>query len=259
MSSKRALSSAVKLLRGAKRLKRMTLTITDPNLEQKLAYILPFLKLFSSRVGLSSENLFRTLRSGDSRYVREGFHALDFDDWCRCLHKMSLFPIPVLASCARDLQEKDRAYACLLHNLPQSVYICLLYWCVQPSVLSELTRRASLNESKYIELLTVDNVCTLKDWMTVPSMPRRWSMHTASSAQVFENTYRTLCHSEIEPSARVCCSIVPKWSRLTRAWARRNVVLGQKIDSIDAWLKQLRVCDLTFEDIALDHLQIHEH
>ena len=233
-------------MREAKRLKRMTFNHADPNLEQKIAHILPYLKLFSPRMGLSSEDLFMTLCTGDARYAR--CQANDFDDWCRCLHKMSLFPASVLAKCLRHLQQTNRFYACLLHNLSHSVYICLLYWCVPPHVLKELVRRASLNKSKYIEVLTVDNVCSIKDWTTVPSMPRRWSMHSASCAQVFSDAYGSLVRYEIEPFARVCCSIVPKFFGLKRAWGRRSVVLGQK--DIDDWVKQLHMNELTLEDIV---------
>ena len=222
------IEEAVEVMRKAKRLKRMTFTHTDPNLQQKLAQIHPFLKRFSPRMGLSSEDLFTTLCTGDARYAR--FQAIDFDDWCRCLHKMSLFPTSVLEKCLCQLQQTNHFYARLLHNLSHSVYICLLYWCVPPHFLSEMVRRASLNKSKYIELLTVDNVCTIQDWTTVPSMSWPWSMHSASCAQVFSKAYDSLVRYEMEPFARVCCSIVPKFSRLKRAWDRRSVVLGQRID-----------------------------
>lgn len=243
---------ATELLREAQPLKRMKLTVTDTNYEQKLALLLPFLKRFSSKVGMSSASLSMALCHRDARYAQNGFHAMDFDDWCRCLHKMSVFPIPSLANCLRALQRTDHRYACLIHNLAQSVYICLLYWCVPPHVLGELARRASLNESKYVEALTVDNLCTAKDWTIVPSRSYAWSMHTPSCTHVFSTTYDALVRFELEPCARPCCSLVPKCPRLLgrlgRLWKHRNVVPGQRVDAFEDVFKRLHLGELAFED-----------
>ncbi len=241
---------AMDLMREAKRLKRLTFTPTDTNYEDKLTLLVPFLQRFSPGMGMSSRALWMALHHGDARYARCGFHAMDFDDWCRCLHKMSLFPIPCLAHCLRALQRTDRGYARLIHNLAQSVYICLLYWCVPPHILGELARRASLKERKYVEALTVNDLCTAKDWTIVPSSFYACSMHTPSCAHVFSTTYDALVRFEMEPCAIPCCSLVPKCPRLLgRLWKFRNLVSGQRVDSFEDALKRLHMGELTFEDL----------
>ena len=250
MASRKRMMDALGLLGEAKRLKRMTLTPMDSNYENKLDLLLPFLKRFSPRMGMSSCALSMALCHRDVRYAQHGFHAMDFDDWCRCLHKMSLFPLPCLANCLCALQRTDHKYACLIHNLAQSVYICLLYWCVPPQVLSELARRASFNESKCVEALTVDDLCTAKDWTIVPSGSYLWSMHAPAFARVFDTTYDTLVRVEIEPYARPCCSLAPKCPRLLgRLWRRRNAVSGQRVDGFEDAFKRLKLGELTFEDM----------
>ena len=241
MASKKRMRDALEMLGEAKRLKRLTLTHTDPNYVGKLQLLLPFLRRFSRRMGMSSASLSMALCHRDARYAQDGFHAMDFDDWCRCLHKMSLFPLPCLANCLRALQRTDHVYARLIHNLAQSVYICLLYWCVPPQVLSELARRASLNESECVEALTVDDLCTAKDWTIVPSRSYRWSMHAPAFARVFETTYDMLVRVEIEPYARPCCSLMPCPGLLRRLWRRRNVMSGQRVDAFEDMFERLNL------------------
>ena len=194
-----------------------------------------FARRCSSEHGLSSTALWTSLYHGDLRYAKQS-HALDFDDWCRCLHKMSLFPVSVLAKGLRDLQTTDPAYAFLLFNLAQSVYICLLYWCVPVHALTELCRRASLGRAEYAELLTVNGMCTAKDWSIVPSRTFPWHRHNPSCARVFCDSYRALVSFEFEPDAQMCCLILPRVPAcirtLRRMWERHVVVRGERADNL---------------------------
>ena len=243
------------LMRSAKHLKRMTLAASDPRYEHKLIFIMPFLRLFSPSMGLSSKNLWTALTYRDASYVRRGFHAMDFDDWCRCLHKMSLFPIPVLADCLRTLQKTDIIYACLIHNLAQSVYLCLLYWAVSPHILQEFARRASLHNSKYVDVLTIDNLCTPKDWTTVPSTPILWQRHASSCAHVFSSTYKALLKFEFEPIAYQCCSVASLVAFLRGiAFNKRDqhtIANGKCVDDdIEGVFKDLRALHFATNDLA---------
>lgn len=250
MESSKRVRDALGLLSEAKRLKRMTLPPEDPNYEDKLHLLLPFLNRFSESMGMSSASLSMALRHRDARYAHHGFHASDFDDWCRCLHKMSLVPVPCLADCLRALQKTDHQYARLIHNLAQSVYVCLLYWCVPPQVLVELARRASLNQRKCVEALTVNDLCTAKDWTIVPpSHFYPWSIHPPALARVFETTYETLGRVEMEPHATPCCSLVPKCPRLLGRLWRRHVVSGRRVDALEDVFERLDLGEVKLEDI----------
>ena len=195
------------MLQKANFLKRMTFTPHDANYSDKIQAIQPYLCMFSTRFGMSSRALYETLQHRDDRFVRDGFHASDFDDWCRCLHKMSLFSVQELSVHLQQLQQSDPRYANLLHNLAQSVYLCLLYWCVPKQVLCEITRRASVGKRACIDVLEVDGLCVVKDW-TVAVDPHRYqflTLHTPSCTRVFSETFGLLTRHEIEPYAKPCC------------------------------------------------------
>jgi hypothetical protein len=233
----------VQLLQGAKQLKFMTLNPDDDNYSQKIHYMQPYMKLFSDRFGLSSESLFCGISSNDVRIVQQGFHAIDFDDFCRCLHKLSLFPPDSLSIFLTKLQTQDVCYGYqhLLHNLAQTVYLCLLYWCVPTSVLCEITRKASVGNRKCLDILTVDNLCSIKDWTSVhhTDMYKFYSLHNSSASKVFYDTFQTLYAYELEPNARICCSLMPNFVQMfSDMWKRKTAVKGYKVTEEDEVLLQ---------------------
>ena len=226
----------VQLLQGAKQLKLMTLNPDDDNYSQKIHYMQPYMKLFSDRFGMSSESLFCGILCDDVGIVQRGFHAIDFDDFCRCLHKLSLFPPDSLSIFLTRLQTRDVCYGYqhLLHNLAQTVYLCLLYWCVPKSVLCEIIRKASVGNRKCLDILTVDNLCSIKDWTFVHHTDRDYSLHNSSALRVFDKTFQTLYIYELEPYARVCCSLMPNFVQMfANMWKRKTAAKGYKVTEED--------------------------
>ena len=101
-----------------------------------------------------------------------------------------------------------------------------------------------------MEALTVDDLCTAKDWTVVPSQSYPRSMHPAAFAHMFSTTYDMLFMVEIEPYARPCCSLVPKCPEvLRRLWKGRHAVPGKRVHACEDMLKRLNLGEVTFEDM----------
>lgn len=225
------------MLQKANFLKRMTLTPHDANYSNKIQVLQTYLSAFSTNFGMSSEALYQSLRFRNARIAIDGFHALDFDDWCRCLHKMSLFPAQELSVHLQLLQQSDRRYANLLHNLAQSVYLCLLYWCVPKQVLCEITRRASVGNRASIDVLQVDGLCVVKDWTVAVDAQRYqlFSLHTPSCTRVFSETFGLLTRHEIEPYAEPCCFplVLSGLAQVLETLRTRTKVVEGKEDEVE--------------------------
>ena len=227
----RARKRKVSLMLSAKRLKHIKLIPGDPKYDDNLHFMMPFFQLFEQRFGLSSSNLFMYFATGNMFWITDQFRAIDFDDWCRCLHKMSFMTVSGLSYRLQELQKENTAYATLICNLAQSVYLCLLYWYLEPSMLLEFIREASMNKSKYIDILSIHDLCHIRDWITIPTDDYHGFLHKGASAQVFSRTYEDLLLHQIDPYTAPCCSIPLKMiCGFFRRMIIRPVIDGQEID-----------------------------
>lgn len=217
--------AALGLLRSASLLKNIVLD-ERKSFEKKVKAVYPFLRRFNARQGVSSGSLTSFLLYGDVLSLQNslGHFASDFDDWCRCLHKMSLLSVEWLARRLRALQRKRTPYAAMVHNLARSVYVCLIYWCVEPSVLREMSRRASIGDRACMDALTVPEVCGGASWCTCG--PR-----SSPIGDTFSKSYELLFTRPLPVRSCLYRSLVSLMERLHAECRRRRARLGHRLSS----------------------------
>ena len=200
-----------------KRMKRMKRNLSDASAVRDLrlrpdddAYahkvheIVPFLRGFSPRRGVSSTSMENFLWSGETaRLHNELRHfAVDFDDWCRCLHKLSLVDEPTLVVRLKDLQLQSTPYATMIANIGLSVYACFLYWNVSRSALEAIARDASIGDASSVRLLSMHGVCDTGAWARAEPVHGRYSQ---AFPHVFRHIFRRLMTVEVAPPLGCPC------------------------------------------------------
>ena len=202
-----------------------------------------YFRLFSNRFGMSSSCLYNYFYTGDILFINHGFRAYDFDDWCRCLHKMSFMTVTGLSYRLQKLQNANTPYNNLIYNLAQSVYLCLLYWYVKPDMLLEFIRKASMSKSKYIDILSVYDLCHIREWISIPTGSFfTWNtLHKGACAQVFSSTFDAIMLHRIDLYVPPCCTIPNVCMYFKKMWLARSAIKGKKVDmeKVDVIMKTL--------------------
>ena len=203
----------------------------------KVHEIAPFLRGFSPRRGVSSTSVENFLRSGETaRLHNELRHfAVDFDDWCRCLHKLSLVDEPTLVVRLKDLQLQSTPYATMISNIGLSVYACFLYWNVRRSALETIARDASTGDASSVRLLSMQGVCDAGAWARAEP-DRGW--YSQAFPHVFHHIFRRHQTAEVAPPLGCPCSDLKLVVDLIRqmAIAKWHQIVAQEGRPVDVLL-----------------------
>jgi hypothetical protein len=99
-------------------------------------------------------------------------------------------------------------------------------------MLQEFIRKASMNKSKYIDILSVHDLCHISSWMTIPTEPYYFTnfMHKGGAAKVFSTTFKDVSRHKIDLYAAPCCSITSSVCDYFRRMLTKHVITGKEVD-----------------------------
>lgn len=209
---------------------QLDITLEETKYNQVLHQIYPFLRKFSKRQGISSQCLSNYLSTGNLCYFNNfmGHYAIDFDDWCRCLHKLSTINQDLLLYRLREIQKiPNHPYKNLITNLGLVVYICILYWTISNDTLLNIVYNASQGESKFIDILNVNQVCDINDWLKIQNSRGYYS---TKYPDVFKKTFQILKYNEVDLPLDYCCCLpdIFSWSSILQKIKILNIKKGTK-------------------------------
>tara|TARA_B100001057_G_scaffold469866_1_gene530625 strand:- start:420 stop:1136 length:717 start_codon:yes stop_codon:yes gene_type:complete len=210
---------------------QLNINIMETRYNQVLHQIYPFLGKFSKRQGISSQCLTNYLFTGDLWYFNNfmSHYAIDFDDWCRCLHKLSTINQDLLSLRLREIQKlPNHPYKNLITNLGPVVYVCILYWTIPSNTLLNIVYNASQGESKFIDILNVNQVCDINDWLKIQNNP---SGYPTKYPDVFIKTFQILKYNEVDLPLNYCCCFpdIFSWSSILQKIKTLNIEKGTKL------------------------------
>lgn len=211
---------------------QLDINIEETKYNQVLNQIYPFLSKFSKRQGISSECLTKYLYTGNLLYFNNfmGHYAIDFDDLCRCLHKLSTINPNLLSQRLRKIQKiPNHPYKNLITNLGLVVYICILYWTISNDTLLDIVYNASLGKSKFIDILNVNQVCDINDWLKIQNN-QGW--YSTKYSDIFRKTFKILKYNEVDLPLDYCCSLpdIFTWSSILQKIKTLNIKKGIKFE-----------------------------
>lgn len=236
MSKRKIDDVHLKLLthKDTKMLRKLQLDINmdETKYNQVLHQIYPFLCKFSKKQGISSQCLSNYLSTGNLYYFNNfmGHYAIDFDDWCRCLHKLSTISPDLLSQRLRNIQRiSNHPYKNLITNLGMVVYVCILYWTISNDTILNIVYNASQGESKFIDILNVNQVCDINDWLKIQNN-QGW--YSTKYPDVFRKTFRILKYNEVDLPLDYCCSLpdIFSWSSILQKIKKLNIEKGTKLE-----------------------------
>ena len=220
--------------KDTKILRKLQLDINnkEKSYNQVLHQIYPFLSKFSKLQGISSQCLTNYLSTGNLWYFNNfmGHYAIDFDDWCRCLHKLSTINPDLLSQRLRGIQKiPNHPYKNLITNLGLVVYVCILYWTIPSNTLLSIVYNASQGESKFIDILNVNQVCNIKDWIKIQNNQGGYS---TKYPDVFRKTFQILKYNEVDLPLDYCCCLpdIFSWSSILQKIKTLNIEKGTKFE-----------------------------